>query len=180
MSDTTEQSNASENGSDNEPNIKALRQAAEEGKAARAEAEQAKREILFLRAGVDTDSKLGGLLLKTWEGEDVEALKSEWTELTGGSKAPEVPEEAYTPEQAEQQQHREGNGSATSAGEQPPETPDPRKAAMSKFHDTSEGLPREDRQEAALAEVLGAFTSGDKRVMFSKPAWQQRLAQQGE
>lgn len=65
-------------------NIKALRQAAKDGKrakaeadAARSEAEAARRELAFVRLGIDPDSKNGKLLAKAHEGEiSVEALRA--------------------------------------------------------------------------------------------------------
>jgi hypothetical protein len=69
---------------DGNANIKALRQAARDGKrakadadAARSEAEAARRELAFVRLGIDPDSKNGKLLAKAHEGEiSVDALRA--------------------------------------------------------------------------------------------------------
>jgi len=71
-----------------QPDIRALRKAAEAGKKAQDELSQMKRELLFAKAGIDTASKIGGLLFKTWEGDDVESLKAEAMDLgiVGGAE----------------------------------------------------------------------------------------------
>ncbi|MCO1498224.1 hypothetical protein, partial [Limosilactobacillus reuteri] len=75
-------SNITDHDDDQTPETNAgLREAARLGKEAQARAEQLARENLFLRAGVDLDSKVGKMLFKTWEGDDIDALKAEAGEL---------------------------------------------------------------------------------------------------
>lgn len=182
MSAEPTQPNA-EQGDDSDGNvdIKALREAAKAGKADRAENEQLKRELAFAKAGVDTDSKIGSMLFKTYEGDltDVAALQAEWSELNPAAKqAPPDPsadpETAPTPEgfqdPSQQQKHREGTqGSGTPAGDTPKTGPDPYDAAFEAFHG-NKALPLEERQEGAVAGVLSAYFQGDKRVMFDRNA----------
>ena len=55
--------------------IKELRDAADRGKEAIAERDLLKREVAFMKAGVDTDSKAGQLLFKAYDGElDTESI----------------------------------------------------------------------------------------------------------
>ena len=62
--------------------IKELRDAAERGRKASQELDQMKREMAFLKAGVDTDSKAGQLLFKAYDGElDTDLLRTEAEEL---------------------------------------------------------------------------------------------------
>ena len=62
--------------------IKDLREAAERGKKATQENDALKREMAFLKAGVDTESKAGQLLFKAYDGElDVESIRTEADEL---------------------------------------------------------------------------------------------------
>ena len=62
--------------------IKELRDAADRGREAMQERDQLKREMAFMKAGVDTDSKAGQLLFKAYDGElDTEAIQAEWQEL---------------------------------------------------------------------------------------------------
>lgn len=158
--------------------IKALRDAAEQGKRDRQENEQLKRELAFAKAGIDTDSKLGSMLAKTWDGDldDIESLKAEWAELNpaAGQTSTTPPETAPTPEgfqnPADQQQHREnvsGNGTPTGQAGKP--GPNPFDQAFESFHKNG-AIPLEGRQEAALGTVLGAYFQGDQRVMFDRNA----------
>jgi hypothetical protein len=62
--------------------IKELRDAAERGRKASQELDAVKREMAFLKAGVDTDSKAGQLLFKAYDGElDTDLLRVEAEEL---------------------------------------------------------------------------------------------------
>jgi hypothetical protein len=164
----------------NADNIKALRQAAEDGKVARAEAEQFKRELLFAKAGIDTGTKLGKMLLTTWDGEldDVDGLKAEWADLNpaAGDGKPVVPAVAPTPEgfvdPQGQQEHRDnaaGGAPAGAAGTQP----DPVDAAFEVFWN-NKGRPMEDRQVDALGSFVSAFMQGDPRTRFDPKAWAQK------
>jgi hypothetical protein len=68
---------------DDTPVLKLLRQQLKESRGAAKEAASSKRELAFLKAGVDTETKAGKLLLKAYDGDlsDVEALKAEAAEL---------------------------------------------------------------------------------------------------
>ena len=62
--------------------IKDLRDAAERGKKATQELDAMKREMAFLKAGVDTDTKAGQLLFKAYDGElETDLLRAEAEEL---------------------------------------------------------------------------------------------------
>ena len=62
--------------------IKDLRDAAERGKKATQELDAMKREMAFLKAGVDTDTKAGQLLYKAYDGElETDLLRAEAAEL---------------------------------------------------------------------------------------------------
>jgi hypothetical protein len=63
--------------------IKELRDAADRGKKASQELDSMKREMAFLKAGVNTDTKVGQLLYKAYDGElDTESIQAEWSELS--------------------------------------------------------------------------------------------------
>lgn len=73
------------------PSVKELRDAADRGRKATQELDGVRREMAFLKAGIDTDTKAGQLLLRAYDGElTVEAIKTEADEL-GLFKAPAVP-----------------------------------------------------------------------------------------
>jgi len=177
MSDTpTNTPEGQDDSAGNDGNIKALREAAEAGKAATKELENAKRELAFAKAGIDTDTKLGSMLAKTYEGDltDVEALKAEWNELNPAppaqseTPAPDAPTPEGFQDPSGQQQHREQlNGQPS--GEQPKEGPNPFDKAFEELH-ANRQLPVEDRQRNAMASVLGDYFKGDPRVMFDRQA----------
>lgn len=149
---------------DQNPDIKDLRRAADDGKAARAEAEQARRELAFVKAGVDTDSKLGKLLLKTYEGDlTTDAIKAEAAELGLGQPA-------GGNDQASEQdraQTRERTDLASEPDVSQSEGPDPNKVARTSFEEArNNGESREMAAGAYLSEMLRAAHSGDKRVLL--------------
>jgi hypothetical protein len=152
-----------------------LREAARLGKEAQARAEALARENLFLRAGVDLDNKVGQMLYKTWDGNDIDALKAEASELgvTVGTRP------VFTPEEAQQQQFRQ-----TLTGPPPvmttQETPHPTETAVRQFHeDRKKGIPLETAQLAAFDRVFAAAASGDKRAIFDPVAYANEASQYG-
>lgn len=187
MSDTPTP-NADAPDSDGNVDIKALREAAKTGKTAAAENDKLRRELAFAKAGIDTDSKLGSMLFKTWEGDldDVAAIKAEWAELNP-AQAPAPtgpPETAPTPpgfqDPAQQQQHREMvAGSGTPAGEAGNPGIHPKEKALDILYGqgSSRAMPLEDRQEAALNEVFSAYFQGDTRVMVDQSSHRQAAMQ---
>ena len=148
-------------------NLANLRKAADEGKAARAELEQMKRQMAFVKAGVDIDTKLGQMLLKTYDGElDTEAIKAEATEVGAIKTAVATPE----PEGpvVDGNETRERQDLASNAGS--PSTLDeanPMDVAMKNFETSrGNGLTREDAAGSAYFEILKAAQAGDKRVLL--------------
>ena len=62
--------------------IKKLRSDAEKGRKLESLVAEKDRQIAFLQAGVDTETKLGQMLMKSYEGElTAEAIKAEATEI---------------------------------------------------------------------------------------------------
>lgn len=189
MSDTATQGTGTEQGTEdgasggNQDNIRALRQSAEDGRAARAEADALKKELLFAKAGVDTESKLGKMLLATWEGDlaDVDALKAEWAELSPGQSdgqhEDKQPEQAKTPDGFQDPQGQQAHRDMASGGNAPTSDGaadrDPVDVALDLFH-SNRGRPFEDRQVDALQSFVSAFVSGDPRTRFDAQAWAQR------
>lgn len=152
-----------------------LREAARLGKEAQDRADALARENLFLRAGVDLDNKVGQMLFKTWDGDSVEALKAEASELgvTVGTRP------VFTPEEAQQQQFRQ-----TLTGPPPvmttQESPHPTESAVRQFHeDRKKGIPMESAQLAAFDRVFAAAASGDKRAIFDPVAYANEASQYG-
>jgi hypothetical protein len=154
-----------------QPDIRSLRKAAEAGKQAQAELSSMKRELLFAKAGIDTGSKLGGLLYKTWDGEDMELLKAEAEEL--GLFAKREPEKVQiSAEEQSQQSFRKDFSKGTSVGVADLPEVDPMDEAYDLFNDArAKGTPRDDAGLAAIDRILVAAASGDQRVIFNPNDW---------
>lgn len=169
MSDTATQAPPTEGRDD----IKALREAADRGREAVAEADRLRKENLFIRAGVDPGlSKLHQLFYDSYQGDDIEALRTEATELRLLG-APEAPPPAADPNAAAAQGFRE---QFAGAGRAPDpvgtETPHPIEAAFGQFHqDLAAGMTRERAQDRAMMAVMSAGLSGDKRALFDPAAY---------
>ena len=97
-----------EDGNDSD-SLKNLRQAAEAGR-------KAQREVAFLKAGVDTDSPIGKLLFKSYDGDlDIEAIKASALEV-GAIKAPAAPAQDTGPTAEELAQTAMRNDLASNSG----------------------------------------------------------------
>lgn len=86
---------------DNPNVVRQLRDGLKSAKKEASEGLAAKRELAFLKAGVDTDSKLGKMFLRTFDGklDDIEAIKSEWAEVAPAAKTAPVETSTSTSEQ---------------------------------------------------------------------------------
>jgi hypothetical protein len=164
---------------DDQPDIRSLRKAAEAGKKAQDELQQMKRELMFAKAGIDTSSKIGGLLFKTWEGDDIDALKSEAVDLGIGPVAQtakiEIPAEERSQQEFRQTFGRGQSGAVT-------ETPeiDPYDDAYRLFQEARKsGTPMDDAALAAIDRVLVAAASGDQRAIFNPNDWARNAGQVG-
>lgn len=145
---------------------KALRQAAAEGAKAKAEAEALRREMAFLKAGIDTDTKLGKLLLNSYDGElSVEAIKKEATEI-GAIKVEAPAPEPFKADPADVELANARQALAT--GATPPEaiSVDPYKAAFDKYYESAQsGSSRDNAMADAVSMILQAGAKGDARVL---------------
>jgi len=151
--------------------IKSLRKAAEAGKQAQNELAEMKRELLFAKAGIDTGSKIGKLLFKTWDGEDLDSLKTEASDLGIGAVETSRNNEVESEERGQQdfrQTFAKGNVGT------PSEIPerDPFDEAYDLFHEARKrGTTMDDAGLAAIDRVLVAAASGDKRAIFDPNDW---------
>lgn len=155
----------------NEGNLAHLREQAASAKAAQDDAAAARRELLFARAGIDTESKLGKLLYKTWEGGDLDALKAEATDL--GLFAAPAPAGPSEQDRAQQDFRRGFAGQAAGAVEA--ETPNPYTAAVTGFHEAvTRGVEEERARMDAFGAIFKAGVNGDKRVYFNEAEYRQQ------
>ena len=147
--------------------IKELRDAAERGKKASQELDAMKREMAFMKAGVDTDTKAGQLLFKAYDGElETELIQAEWSELVPAAAAPPPePETVDATDTQVAQQRQDLAGDSVPPGTQ---TESPYDAGHREFKAMMDaGRPKEDSAARFIHTVLEAAggNSPDQRVL---------------
>ena len=169
MSDITEHDDLEQEEQDDRTPA-ALRAAAKRGQDAQNENARLKREVLFLKAGIDPEgNKAAQLLFKTWEGDNLDELRAEAKEL--GIKLPGS-EPEQDPQLKEQQDMRKTLSGGDPAGAGATMSTDPIVEAYSVFHERlKNGTPREDAALEAIDSVFFAASKGDARVIFDPEAW---------
>jgi ribosomal protein L12E/L44/L45/RPP1/RPP2 len=182
---------------DNDENLANLRKMAKDGKSAIDRAQQLERENLFLRAGIDLDTKLGKMLFKTYEGDSLEDLRTEAkdiglltgntnpasTQTSNGNPAGDEGDDEDTERQMrrEQQRQRQTITGGKPGGEVSTETPHPVDAAYKDFYeDRAKGVRLENAQLGVIDKVLVAAGKGDKRVIFDQRAWDDQARRDSE
>ena len=140
--------------------IKELRDAADRGKKASQELDAMKREMAFLKAGVDTDTKAGQLLYKAYDGDlETEASQAEWSELVPVAAAPPPTETVDATDTQVSQQRQDLAGDSVPPGTQ---TESPYDAGHREFRTMMDaGRPKEDSAARFIHTVLEA-AGGDK------------------
>lgn len=168
-------------------NIRAMERDARAARDATADADNARRELAFVKAGVDTDTKLGKLLLTSYDGElNAEEIRREALEI-GAIKAEgetppppaEVPGQgnpnANTPgEDLGSTGERQGlaQGGVGDDGKVP--EPEPKKAALDAgFEALDTGAPRDAAMGVMFGKLVGSAASGDDRVVYNPRTWGQ-------
>jgi len=150
-----------------ETGIKELRDAADRGRKASQELEEMKREMAFLKAGVDTDTKAGQLLFKAYDGDlDPDLLRVEAEELgiLKGADPEPVPEPEVT--EAEAQVARQRRDLVSDQVPPDTQTESPYDAGHRQFKEMLDaGRPKEDAAAAFVSTVIEAASSGDERVL---------------
>ena len=181
---------------DNDDNLANLRKLAKDGKSAIDRANELERENLFLRAGINLDTKLGKMLFKTFDGDSLDDLKAEATEiglLTGNTNparttAPGAPtddagdgDDDDQQMRRDQQRNRQTITGGSAGGQQSTDTPHPIDAAYKDFHeDRAKGVRLETAQLAVIDKVLVAAGKGDKRVIFNQREWDDQARRDSE
>lgn len=155
--------------------LKDLRSAADEGR-------RAKRELAFVKAGIDTDTPLGAMFATAYDGDlTKDAIAEQWQKIAPPANEPT---QELTPEQQqaaleeqqrmEEQATREGaqdrarRGIASAPAEAPPtETVDPLKTGYDQFHQNlADGIDRERAGKPVLEAIIGSAVAGDKRFVW--------------
>ena len=147
--------------------IKDLREAAERGKKATQELDDMRREMAFLKAGVNTDTKAGQLLYKAYDGElEPDLLRAEAAELGILRDAP-VSEVADVDRQATQERRALADNAI------PPENQkeSPYDAGHREFREMMDaGRPKDDSAARFIHTVLEAAggDNPDQRVLSDR------------
>jgi hypothetical protein len=168
MSDTPVEDEENTESEGGDTDIKALRDAAKRGQAAVQDAAASKRELAFVKAGVDTDSPLGQLAMTGYAGDLEPAKIKEFMETLGAGTTPPPAQEQPTPEEiaATQQRQQVASGSIP-PNNAPPPVADPRQEGLTKFHEAlKEGASREDASAEFYDRLIDAAAKGDQRVLL--------------
>lgn len=175
----------SEENTNVEEDVSELRKAAEGGKAAKAEADALRRELAFTRAGIDTTTKVGGALLKQYDGElTAEAIKAEaqeWGLVQGEATPTSTPDPADAPdysEDAKVQEMRDGI-SGNPAPNTPVEKPAIDRVLSSFEKDREEGFGQAEATNRAIGRMIQAAAQGDKTALFDPRAWEMKQQEAG-
>lgn len=148
-----------------------LREAAERGKKAAEERDQALRKLAFAEANVDFKSPAGQMFVRGYDGELTEEAISEAAKQIPGVLKGEAP--AVQPEQQQQlspeemqQTAQRGDLAGDSAGAGVDPGVDPSTAGLDAFHkDLSEGRGREKASAAYFDSMMSAAANGDPRAI---------------
>lgn len=172
MADGTEDFSDDAEGADDTPLVKQLRAELKARDKALREAGDARREVAFLKAGIDTSTKLGALFAKSYEGDlsDLAALKAEAVEL--GLIKGETPAPAEEPERAPDNSARERSDLATGATADDGSGIDPRAVARGRAEEAiKRGATFDVAAGGMVAELARAAMDGDQRVIIRGNAY---------
>lgn len=174
---------ADETDTDQTEDVSALRKAAEGGAKARAEAELAKKELAFVKAGINTDTKPARALLESYSGElTPDAIKAEAADW-GLIQAAATPEPTPDPtpdysDDAALQSMRDGlSGSPAPIDSTPKSAIDI--AGEQYTADRNEGRAAQDAINRAYGTFLKEAAAGNKSAIFDPDAWEAKQIEHG-
>ena len=138
------------------------------------------RENVMLKAGVDTESALGKMFSRAYDGElTVDAVRTQAAEVgaLNATAPPAEPNPDITPEEA--QQSRERSALSTDAGVPGAgQEPDLVEAAWAqRADDLRSGLPQDTAAASVIAAMIGEANAGNPRYRYDPDTWR---AQQEE
>ena len=144
--------------------MKDLRDAAERGRKASQELDAMKREMAFLKAGVDLEKKAGQLLMKAYDGDlEPELIRAEAEELgavMGAAPTPVAEAQEIDTSTAERQALVQDSVAPEATTESPYDR------GHREFQDMlNDGRPKEDAAARFVHTVLEAAGQGDDRVI---------------
>ena len=161
-----------------------LRKAAEEGSKARRENELLRKEMAFIKAGIDTDSKPARALLENYAGdlttEAITAEATEWGLVKAAEPAPEPASEPAPDLSAERELQEMRDASTGQAAPNTPPTVDAYAAVFKDFEaDRENGLSQTDATNRAIGRLVQKAAAGDPTAIFNQDAWEEKAALEG-
>lgn len=154
--------------------LKDLRAAAGRSKEHAAEALAAKRELAFIKAGLNVDDPIVAHVMKSYDGElTSEAVKARATELGLERLVKEASASEGTTDEGESTDTSQTDArNALTEGAAPPSSKDtdadPRMVGLAAFNKALEsGDNRQDASGAFFREIFDAAARGDKRVLVA-------------
>lgn len=160
--------------------VSALRKAAEDGRSARAEADLARKELAFVKAGVDTGTKPAQALLNSYAGEltadAIQAEAREWSLLSSPEAEPAAPD--YSQEAAAQEM-RDGLDGTPAPDTQPDKSGVDKAFEQFKVDRESGGYSQTDATNRAIGNIIKAAAQGDQSAIFNRQRWEAEAANHG-
>ena len=140
--------------------VKALRKQLRDQAKELSDNKSAQRELTFIKAGINSDSPLGRLFMKSYEGElNPEAIQAEWSALNG-AVAPAPPAEEIDTSAQERSSLASGAASDDHGGV------DPRHEGLNRAEEMMKtGASWEDAAGSFLRGLVSAANQGDERVI---------------
>ena len=159
--------------------VSELRKAAELGRSATREADLAKRELAFVKAGINTDTKPAQALLKSYDGElSAEAIQAEAREWSLLDAAEEPAQADYSAE-AEQQQLRDQINTGEPAPDTAPQVSAVEQAFKEFAADREGGKSQTDATNQVIGKIIKAAAMGDSDARFDPDEWEKTRSQFG-
>ena len=176
---------------DNTPqeDVSELRKAAEGAKTARQEAERAKRELAFVKAGIDTDSKPAQALLNSYDGEltseAIRAEAKEWSLIREEASAAQAeatatapPESVITDDERALQELRDSNSGAPAPVEQ--RQLDAYGKVFKQFEqDREDGWNQTEATNRAIGGLIKEAAMGNTSAIFDEDEWMEKASRVG-
>lgn len=176
---------------DNTPqeDVSELRKAAEGAKSARAEAEAARRELAFVKAGINTDSKPAQALLRSYDGElTTEAIRAEAKEWSlyseteaqpaPAAEVPAEPQSVITDDERALQAMRDDNAGSPAPVEQ--RQIDAYGKVFKQFEqDREDGVSQVEATNRAIGGLIKEAAMGNPTAIFDEDAWMEKASQHG-
>lgn len=161
-------------------NLRQLREKAKVTDAAQAEAAAAKRELLFIKAGIDTESTLGKLAFRAYDGElTPEAVKAFGNEI--GAVGSTESSSSTKVEITEDERALAADRTVLGGGTSDPATPDdgdPQLVGLKQFQDRlAKGGDRDAASGEFFDRVFDAANKGNRHVLYDPQSYRETYQQ---